>query len=43
MALRVVHSLWQALSNVIIVRFSIFMVASLVLLVLAVRAGLAVF
>lgn len=42
-ALRVVHSLWQALSNVIIVRFSIFMVASLVLLVLAVRAGLAVF
>ena len=42
-ALRVVHSLWQALSNVISVRFSIFMVASLVLLVLAVRAGLAVF
>jgi hypothetical protein len=42
-ALRVVHSLWQATSHVIIVRFSIFMVASLVLLVLAVRAAMAVF
>jgi hypothetical protein len=42
-ALRVVHSLWQATSHVIIVRFSIFMVASLVLLALAVRAAMAVF
>ena len=42
-ALRVVHSLWQALSHVIIVRFSIFMAASLMLLALAIRAGLAVF
>lgn len=42
-ALRVVHSLWQATSHVIIVRFSIFMVASLVLLALAVRAAVAVF
>lgn len=41
--LRVVHSLWQALSSVILVRFAIFMAASLVLLVLAVRAALAVF
>jgi hypothetical protein len=41
--LRVVHSLVQALGNVIIARFSVFMIASLVLLVLAVRAGLAVF
>jgi hypothetical protein len=41
--LRVVHSLIQALGNVIIARFSVFMIASLVLLVLAVRAGLAVF
>lgn len=41
-ALRVVHSLWQATSHVIIVRFGIFMAASLVLLALAVRAGLAV-
>lgn len=42
-ALRVVHSLWQALSNVILVRFSLFMTASAVLVVLAVRAALAVF
>jgi len=42
-ALRVVHSLWQATSHVIIVRFSIFMVASLVLLALAVRAAMVVF
>ena len=42
-ALRVVHSLWQALSNVILIRFSLFMTASAVLVVLAVRAALAVF
>jgi hypothetical protein len=41
--LRVVHSLVQATANVILVRFSIFMAGSVVLLVLAVRAALAVF
>ena len=41
--LRVVHSLVQAISNVIMVRFGIFMVASVVLLVLSVRAAIAVF
>jgi len=41
--LRVVHSLVQATSNVIMVRFSIFMVSSAVLLILAVRAAMAVF
>jgi hypothetical protein len=41
--LRIVHSLVQATTNVIMVRFSIFMIASLVLLVLAVRTALAFF
>ncbi len=41
--LRVIHSLVQATVNVILIRFSIFMASSLVLLVLAVRAALAVF
>ena len=41
--LRVVHSLVQATTNVIMLRFSIFMAASLVLLVMAVRAAMAVF
>jgi hypothetical protein len=41
--LRVVHSLVQAITNVIMVRFSVFMVASLVLLVLSVRAAMMVF
>jgi len=41
--LRIVHSLWQSLSNVILVRFSIFAVASLVLAALAVRAAMTVF
>ena len=40
--LRVVHSLVQAIANIIMARFAIFMVASLVLLVLAVRAAMAV-
>jgi hypothetical protein len=40
---RVVHSLVQALTNVIMVRFLVFMVGSLVLLALAVRAATAVF
>jgi hypothetical protein len=42
-ALRVAHSLVQALANIIMLRFAIFMVASLVLLALAVRAAMAVF
>lgn len=41
--LRVVHSLVQAAINIIMVRFLIFMVASLVLLALAIRAALGVF
>ena len=41
--LRVVHSLVQAIANPIMVRFSIFMLSSLVLLVLAVRAAMAAF
>jgi len=42
-AVRVVHSLVQALTNVILVRFAVFMAASLVLLALAIRAAIAVF
>jgi hypothetical protein len=42
-ALRVVHSLVQATVNVIMLRFAIFMAASIVLLVLAIRAALIVF
>ena len=42
-ALRVLHSLIQALVNVILWRFAIFMVASSVLVFLAVRAAMAVF
>ena len=41
--LRVVHSFVQATMNVIIVRFSVFMIASLVLLALTIRAALAVY
>jgi hypothetical protein len=41
--LRVAHSLVQALVNVIVLRFVVFMVASLALLLLAVRAAIAVF
>jgi hypothetical protein len=40
-ALRIVHSLVQATVNVIVLRFSIFAVSSLVLAVLIVRAALA--
>jgi hypothetical protein len=39
--LRVVHSVWQATTNVIEVRFALFFVSSLVLAVMTVRAGLA--
>ena len=42
-ALRVVHSLVQAMINTIIVRFSLFMIGSVVLLVLTIRAALVVF
>lgn len=42
-ALRVVHSLVQATSNVIMVRFSIFTLSSIVLLALAIRAATLVF
>lgn len=41
--LRVVHSLVQALVNVVVWRFAIFMVASLVLLFLAIRLAMLVF
>ena len=40
-ALRVVHSLIQALVNVIVLRFAVFMTGSVVLIVLALRAALA--
>jgi len=42
-ALRVIHSLIQVLINVIVVRFTVFMIASGVLVVLAARAAMAVF
>lgn len=42
-ALRVAHSLWQALVNVIVPRFALFFVSSLVLLALTLRAALLVF
>ena len=41
--LRVAHSLVQATVNVIMLRWALFMAASLVLVVLAVRAAMAVF
>ena len=43
LGLRVAHSLWQALVNVIVPRFALFFVSSLVLLVLTIRAALLVF
>ena len=42
-ALRVVHSLFQAMVNKIEVRFALFALSSLVLMALTVRAALAVF
>lgn len=42
-ALRVIHSLVQATTNVILVRFGIFMVSSLVLLIMALRAAVYAF
>ena len=41
--LRVAHSLWQALVNNIPVRFGLFMLSSLALIVLLVQASKAVF
>jgi hypothetical protein len=41
--LRIAHSLVQAIINVIILRFTLFMAASLVLLVLTIRAAFLVF
>lgn len=41
-AIRIVHSLMQATMNVIIIRFSIFMLGSLVLMALALHAAMAV-
>jgi hypothetical protein len=41
--LRIVHSLIQATANVIMLRFIVFMLASLVLVALAVHAAIAVF
>ena len=40
-ALRVIHSLIQALVNVIVIRFAVFMTGSVVLVVLALRAAFA--
>jgi hypothetical protein len=42
-AIRVVHSLVQATVNVVLLRFAVFMVGSLVLLALAIRAAMVVF
>jgi len=41
--LRIIHSLVQALINVVIVRFGLFMAGSVVLLILTLRAALIVF
>ncbi len=41
--LRIAHSLIQAMINVILVRFTVFMIASAVLVVLAIRAAMVVF
>jgi hypothetical protein len=42
-ALRVAHSLVQATSNIVMLRFAIFMAATLVLLVMSIRAAMIVF
>lgn len=42
-ALRVAHSLVQATINIVMPRFAIFMAATLVLLVMSIRAALIVF
>ena len=42
-ALRILHSIVQATVNVIMLRFAVFMIASVVLLILAIRAALAIY
>ena len=42
-ALRIAHSLVQAIINVVMIRFAIFMAASIVLLVMSIRAAVIVF
>ncbi|MGB0478987.1 MAG: MAPEG family protein, partial [Parvibaculales bacterium] len=42
-AIRVVHSLVQATANVVLLRFSIFMVSWLVLIAMLVREALVIF
>jgi hypothetical protein len=42
-ALRIAHSLVQATTNVIMIRFSIFIISSIVLLVLTLRAAMLVY
>jgi hypothetical protein len=42
-ALRIAHSLVQATTNVILIRFSIFIVSSIVLLALTLRAAMLVY
>jgi len=41
--LRIAHSLVQATVNVVMIRFAIFVAASLVLLVMSIRAAIVVF
>jgi hypothetical protein len=41
--LRVLHSIWQATINVIVPRFALFSLSSLVLLALSIRAALLIF
>jgi hypothetical protein len=42
-ALRIVHSIVQATVNVIMLRFTVFIIASVVLLILAIRAALVIY
>lgn len=42
-ALRVIHSIWQATVNKVMVRFGLFSLSSLVLIALTLHAGMAVF
>ena len=41
--LRIVHSIWQATINIIMIRFVIFLLSSAVLIALAIRALMAIF
>ncbi|ANY20370.1 MAPEG family protein [Tsuneonella dongtanensis] len=42
-ALRIVHSIWQATMNRVMVRFALFILSSLALIALILHAGMAVF